>query len=70
MTKAHSKPGLPLSVPVKIPTTWTPEQAIAVFDILTEIRNRIWDQYNVQIQTELQSQLRCDHQRRNRRPKT
>ncbi|MBB3139128.1 hypothetical protein FHS26_006914 [Rhizobium pisi] len=60
MKKAHSKPGLPLSVPFEIPTTWTPEQAIAVFDMLTEIRDRIWDQYNVQIQTELQSQLSCD----------
>lgn len=57
MTKTYSKPGLPLSVPVEIPTTWTPEQAVAVFDMLTKIRDRIWDQYNVQIQTELQNQL-------------
>lgn len=62
MRKAHSKPGLPLSAPVEIPTTWTPEQATAVFVMLTEIRDRIWDQYNVQIQTELQSQLRLDDQ--------
>ena len=69
MTKAQ-KQGLPLSVPVEIPTTWTPEQAIAVFDMLTEIRNRIWDQYNVQIQTELQSQLTPDEQQSIRRHKT
>ena len=62
MKKSHSKPGLPLSLSVEIPTTWTPEQAIAVLDMLTEIRDRIWDQYNVQIQTELQSQLMCDDQ--------
>jgi len=63
VTKAHSKPGLPPSIPVEIPTTWSPEQAVAVFDILTEIRDRIWDQYNLQIQTELQDRLKCDDQR-------
>ena len=56
MTPRHSKPGLPLSLSVEIPTTWTPEQALAVFDLLTEIRDRIWHQYNVQIQTELENQ--------------
>jgi hypothetical protein len=60
MKKAQPKPGLPLSLSVEIPTTWTQQQAVAVFDMLTGIRDRIWDQYNVQIQTELQSQLRCD----------
>jgi hypothetical protein len=56
MTKAPAKPGLPLSLSVEIPTTWTPEQALAVFELLTEIRDRLWHQYNVQIQTELQHQ--------------
>lgn len=56
MTKAPAKPGLPLSLSVEIPTTWTPEQALAVFELLTEIRDRLWYQYNVQIQTELQNQ--------------
>ncbi|MDL2410896.1 hypothetical protein PY650_36295 [Rhizobium calliandrae] len=56
MTKAPAKPGLPLFLSVEIPTTWTPEQALAVFELLTEIRDRVWHQYNVQIQTELQNQ--------------
>ncbi len=63
MTKDDSKASLPRSIPVEIPTTWSPQQAMAVFDILTEIRDRIWDQYNLQIQTELQDQLRCHDQR-------
>lgn len=62
MKKAPLKPGLPLSLSLEIPTTWTPEQVVAVFDLLTDIRERIWDQYNVQIQTELQNQLTCDDQ--------
>ena len=56
MTKAPAKPGLPLSLSVEIPTIWTPEQALAVFELLTEIRDSVWRQYNVQIQTELQNQ--------------
>jgi hypothetical protein len=57
MTTAPSKPALPLFLPVEIPATWTPEQAVAVFDMITEIRDRIWDQYNVQIQLELANRL-------------
>jgi hypothetical protein len=62
MKKAPLKPGLPLSLSLEIPTTWTPEQVLAVFDLLTDIRERIWNQYSVEIQTELQNQLRCDDQ--------
>lgn len=62
MKKAPLKSGLPLSLSLEIPTTWTPQQVVAVFDLLTEIRERIWDQYNVQIQTEIQNQLRGDDQ--------
>lgn len=57
MTTAPLRPGLPLFLPVEIPTTWTPEQACAVFDLINEIRDRIWDQYNIQIQQELQSRI-------------
>jgi hypothetical protein len=57
MTTTPPKPGLPIFFPVEIPATWTPEQAIAVFDLITEIRDRIWDQYNIQIQLELENRL-------------
>jgi hypothetical protein len=60
MTTAPSKPGLPLFFPVEIPTSWTPEQALAVFNLLTEIRDKIWDQYNLVIQLELHNQLQSD----------
>ncbi|MER8970633.1 hypothetical protein NKI25_34445 [Mesorhizobium sp. M0808] len=41
MTTAPSKPGLPLFFPLDIPTTWTPDQALAVFELLTELRDKI-----------------------------
>jgi len=33
-----------------IPHYWTPEQALAVFELLDELRERVWDQYHEQIQ--------------------
>jgi len=33
-----------------IPHYWTPEQALAVYEFLDELRERVWDQYGEQIQ--------------------
>ncbi|QND61621.1 hypothetical protein [Mesorhizobium huakuii] len=53
---APAKPGLPLFFPLDIPTTWTPDQALAVFELLTELRDKIWSCYAIDIQQEIQSQ--------------
>ena len=42
---AHLRP-----VSVEIPATWTPEQALAVFDLLDELKTKIWDRYSCQMQ--------------------
>lgn len=36
--------------PPIVPTYWTPEQALAVFEILDELRDRVWGLYGPQIQ--------------------
>jgi hypothetical protein len=33
-----------------LPTDWTPAQAVAVFDLLDELRDRVWSLYGPQIQ--------------------
>ena len=33
-----------------IPDYWTPEQALAVFELLDALRERVWDHYREQIQ--------------------
>jgi hypothetical protein len=33
-----------------LPTYWTPEQALAVFEILDELRDQLWNLYGPQIQ--------------------
>lgn len=35
---------------LNVPTHWTPEQASAVFEILDELRDRLWGLYGPQIQ--------------------
>ena len=35
-------------VPI-IPNDWSPEQAIAVYEFLDEVRERIWDRYQEHI---------------------
>lgn len=41
---------------VEIPAAWTPQQALAVFDLLDELREKIWRRYNVQLQQLLEEQ--------------
>jgi hypothetical protein len=37
-------------ITVDIPVTWTPEQALAVFELLDELREKIWTRYGNQMQ--------------------
>jgi len=48
---AHLRP-----VDVEIPATWTPEQALAVFELLDDIKEKIWALYSCRLQDLLQEQ--------------
>jgi hypothetical protein len=41
--------GLPLPINFKIPAYWTPEQALAVFELLDDLRDQIGAHYSVQL---------------------
>ena len=41
---------------ITLPTHWTPEQAVAVFEILDELREHVWARYGVQIQQVLRDE--------------
>ena len=41
--------GLPFTIPFAIPAYWTPDQALAVVELLDDLRDRIWDHYNLQL---------------------
>ena len=46
----------PWASTVVIPTTWTPEQALAVFEPLDDLRDRLWAPHGSQIQHLLQQE--------------
>ena len=48
--KASHSVGLPHAIPLAIPTYWTPEQAIAVFELVDDLRERIWSIYQTNLQ--------------------
>ena len=43
-------------ITIGIPDTWTPEQALAVFELLDDLRDRVWTVYGCRMQTLLQEQ--------------
>jgi hypothetical protein len=55
MTKAST--GLPLTIALQIPTYWTPDQAFAVFELVTDLRDAIWQCYSLQLIEEYRDQL-------------
>jgi hypothetical protein len=46
----------PWASTVVIPTTWTPEQALAVFELIDDLRDRLWALHGSQIQDLLQQE--------------
>jgi len=46
---SNASTGLPLTIALKIPAYWTPEQAFAVVELLDDLRDRIWAHYGVQL---------------------
>lgn len=58
MTKATT--GLPITISLQIPTYWTPQQAFAVFELIDDLRDVIWQCYNIQLIDEFRDQLKPD----------
>ncbi len=63
MTRRRAMPGaIPqrgrAATPMTLPTDWSPEQAVAVFEVLDELRERVWVHYGLQIQQVLRGQQR------------
>lgn len=54
--KLHLPSGLQRGLPLLIAADWSAEEALAVFELLTDLREVIWRQYQIPIQTLLQQQ--------------
>ena len=46
-------------ITVEIPVTWTAEQALAVWEMLDQLREKIWARYSGQLQDLLAEEQRC-----------
>jgi hypothetical protein len=55
MTKSTTS--LPLTIALQIPTYWTTEQAFAVFQLVDDLREAIWQCYSLEIQNQYRDQL-------------
>jgi hypothetical protein len=47
----------------KIPDYWTAEQALAVHDLLDELRERVWDRYGEQITERMRFEYEAQQKR-------
>jgi hypothetical protein len=45
-----------LTTPFAIPAYWTPEQALAVFELLDDLRDAVWNHYSMQLLDEARQQ--------------
>jgi len=46
-------------ITIEIPVTWTAEQALAVWETLDQMREKIWARYSGQLQDLLAEEHRC-----------
>jgi hypothetical protein len=56
MTKSTT--GLPLTISLQIPTYWTQQQALAVYELVNDLRDAIWQHYQLQLLDEYRDQLK------------
>lgn len=55
-TKRSCRPGLPLTLAIEVPTYWTPEEALAVFELVDALHDRIWSIYHGGLQDLIRQQ--------------
>ena len=65
MKYPHQPSGLQRGLPLLIDSDWTPEQAQAVFEVLDDLRERIWEHYALPLQELYRQQRQTNeaHQR-------
>ena len=66
MKSPHQPSGLHHGLPLLIDPQWSPEQAMAVIELLDDLRDRIWTHY----ESTLRNQYRDERITRNDRPVT
>lgn len=60
MSKWHQPSGLSTGLAFVVNSNWTPEQALAVWELLDDMRERVWIHYGSVIENLLQEQFNID----------
>jgi len=60
MKKWAQLSGLSSGLPFKVDATWTPEQALAVLQLIDDLSDRIWTHYGGAVQNLLREQHAMD----------
>lgn len=50
-----------MKAPIKLPDYWTSQQAVAVFELVEEVREALLSQYQLQIREQLKSERSTDY---------
>ena len=56
MTRHHQPSGLQRGLELLIDPHWSPEQAMAVVELLDDLRDRIWAHYDVALMTQFREE--------------
>lgn len=56
MTQWHQPSGLSTGLAFMVHANWTPEQALAVWELLDDLRERVWTHYGCAIEKLLHEQ--------------
>ena len=43
-----------------LPDDWSPEQALAVYELLDQLRDRVWDRYHEQLISQFQAECEAE----------
>lgn len=52
----HAPSGRQRGIPFVLPDDWSPEQALAVFELLDDLRERIWQHYRIPLHALIRDQ--------------
>ena len=52
----HPSSGIKQGLELLIDPNWSPEQALAVIELLDDLRDRIWSHYEIALQQKLQDE--------------
>ena len=56
MKLCNQPSGISSGLPFTVDATWTPEQALAVWELLDDLRDRVWTHYGLVIQNLMHEQ--------------